>query len=67
MLILERIDIDKAYIYDDDTLITADISEIHGCAVGDVLIKSNDEYITDKEQTSIRKKRLCELKRSLME
>ncbi len=66
MLVLERITGSKAYIYDDENLVTADISEIDNCQVGDVLIWSGEKYITDKENTVMRRKQLSELKKSLM-
>ncbi len=68
MLIIERITNDKAYIADNESgvMITADISEVVAAA-GDVVVLTQNRYITDEAATAARKKQLSERRRLLMQ
>ena len=67
ILILEKITPRFAYISDGNRLIKVLLDEVTGCSTGDVLIKTDNGYITDTEQTRIRRSKLSALKGSLME
>lgn len=65
MLILERVQGDMAVISGDSGEFTVSADMVKGCREGDVIILSNDVYITDEIATQMRRKEILSLQNSL--
>ena len=67
MLILERLRDDMAVISGDSGEFSVPSDMVKGCREGDVIILSNDVYITDYIATEKRRKDILSLQNSLWE
>lgn len=65
MLILERLQGDVAVISGDSGDFSVSAHMVKGCREGDVIILSDDVYITDKAATELRRKEILSLQNSL--
>ncbi|MDY3791797.1 MAG: DUF3006 domain-containing protein [Oscillospiraceae bacterium] len=65
MLILERLRDDMAVISGDSGEFSVPSDMVKGCREGDVIILSNDVYITDDIATEKRRKDILSLQNSL--
>ena len=65
MLILERLRGDVAVISGDSGDFSVSADMVKGCREGDVIILSDDVYITDKAATELRRKEILSLQNSL--
>lgn len=65
MLILEKVQGDMAVISGDSGEFTVSADMVKGCREGDVIILSNDVYITDETATEMRRKEILSLQNSL--
>lgn len=65
MLILEKVQGDIAVISGDSGEFSVPSDMVKGCSEGDVIILSNDVYITDEAATEMRRKEILSLQNSL--